>query len=124
MVDTLQPRGLSCFKNRKRRHDNEMNLEKEKGPTASQHDMGWNASRIFRLLPVAGEIVLLTFPFIERRKRPLDFGTGATYRFPDFPGTDATFGVESPDMRGFPSGVLALFIFVPSVFALQVHALQ
>jgi len=26
--------------------------------------MGWNAQRTFPLLPVAGEIVLLTFPFI------------------------------------------------------------
>jgi hypothetical protein len=47
----------------------EMNLEKEKGPRASQHDMGWNAQRTFLLLPVAGEIFLLTFPFIERLYR-------------------------------------------------------
>jgi len=42
----------------------EMNLEKEKGPRVSQHHMGWNAQRTFPLLPVAGEIFLLTFPFI------------------------------------------------------------
>src|SRR5215470_17223099 len=54
----------------------EMNLEKEKGPRASQHDMGWNAQRTFPLLPVAGEIFLLTFPFIERGNRLVDFGTG------------------------------------------------
>ena len=61
---------LPCFRNRKRRHAKEMNLEKEKGPRASQHDMGWNAQRTFPLLPVAGDIFLLTFPFIERRNRP------------------------------------------------------
>jgi len=43
-----------------------MNLEKEKGPRVSQHHMGWNAQRIFLLLPAAGEIFVLTFPFIER----------------------------------------------------------
>ena len=69
MVDTFQPRSLSCFRNRKRRHDNEMNLEKENGPSDSQHDMGWNAQRTFPLLPVAGEMFLLTFPFIERAYR-------------------------------------------------------
>ena len=67
MVDTFQPHSLSCFRSRKRRHDNEMNLEKEKGPRVSQHHMGWNARRTFPLLPVAGEIFLLTFPFIEVR---------------------------------------------------------
>src|SRR6516162_3042011 len=67
MVDTFQPRSLSCFRHRKRRHDNEMNLEKEKGPRVSQHHMGWNARRTFPLLPVAGEMFLLTFPLIEVR---------------------------------------------------------
>jgi len=58
MVDTFQPHSLSCFRSRKRRHDNEMNLEKEKGPRVSQHHMGWNVQRTFPLLPVAGEISL------------------------------------------------------------------
>ena len=69
MVDTFQPRSLSCFRIRERRHDNEMNLEKENVPRDSQHDMGWKAQRTFSLLPVAGEIVLLTFSFIERGNR-------------------------------------------------------
>ena len=30
MVDTLQPRCLSCFRIRKRRHENRMNLQKQK----------------------------------------------------------------------------------------------
>src|SRR5215472_14026525 len=71
MVDTFQPRSLSCFRIRERRHDNEMNLEKENVPRDSQHDMGWKAQRTFSLLPVAGEIVLLTFSFIERANLPI-----------------------------------------------------
>src|SRR6516164_2839140 len=63
MVDTFQPRRLSCFRIRKRRHENRMNQEKTKTPKPSQHDMGWKAQRTFSLLPVAGEIFLLTLPF-------------------------------------------------------------
>src|SRR5215469_2238490 len=55
---------LSRFRIRERRHDNEMNLEKEKVLRDSQHDMGWKAQRTFSLLPVAGEIFPLTFSFI------------------------------------------------------------
>src|SRR2546422_9507 len=66
MVDTIQPRSLSCFRIRKRRHDHRMNLQRTKIPRASQHEMGWKAPRTFPLLPVAGELFLLTFPFIER----------------------------------------------------------
>ena len=69
MVDTFQPRSLSCFRSRRRRHDNKMNLEKEKVPRDSQHDMGWKARQTFSLLPIAGEIFPLTFSFIERAKR-------------------------------------------------------
>ena len=43
-----------------------MNLQRTKIPRASQHDMGWKAPRTFPLLPVAGELFPLTFPFIER----------------------------------------------------------
>jgi hypothetical protein len=42
-----------------------MNLQKEKTPRASQHDMGWIAPRTTSLSPVAGEVFLLTIPFIE-----------------------------------------------------------
>ena len=49
-----------------RRHDNEMNLQTDKRPGGSQHDMGWRARRTSSLLPVAGEVFLLTLPFIER----------------------------------------------------------
>jgi hypothetical protein len=45
-----------------------MNLQKEKRepPRASHHHAGWIAWRTPLLLPVAGELFLLTLPFIER----------------------------------------------------------
>ena len=70
MVDTIQPRSLSCFRIRKRHHDHRMNLQRTKTTRASQHEMGWKAPRTLPLLPVAGEPFLLTFPFIERAYRP------------------------------------------------------
>ena len=66
MVDNVQPRSLSCFRIRERRHENRMDLRTTKIPRASQHEMGWKAPRTFPLLPVVGEFFLLTFPFIER----------------------------------------------------------
>jgi hypothetical protein len=41
-----------------------MNLQGEKTPRASQHDMGWNAERTYPLLRVAGKLFPLTLPFI------------------------------------------------------------
>ena len=46
-----------------------MNLQEEKTPRASQHDMGWRAQRTTSLSPVAGEFFLLILPFIERAYR-------------------------------------------------------
>src|SRR5437016_11043860 len=66
MVDTIRPRSLSCFRIRMRRHDNEMNLQTDKRPGGSQHEMGWRARRTSSLLPVGREVFLLTLPFIER----------------------------------------------------------
>ena len=57
------------IRNRRRRHDSNMNLRKKKNPKASQHYMGWRAGHQSVLLPVAGEVFLLTLPFIERRNR-------------------------------------------------------
>jgi hypothetical protein len=53
MVDTIRPRSLSCFRIRMRRHDNQMNLQPDKSPGGSQHDMGWRTRRTSSLLPVA-----------------------------------------------------------------------
>ena len=57
------------IRNRRRRHDNNMNLRKKRTPRASQHYLGWRAGQKSLLLPVAGEVFLLTLPFIERRYR-------------------------------------------------------
>jgi hypothetical protein len=67
----LYNRTACRIRNRKRRHDSNMNLRKKKTPRASQHCMGWRAGHKSVLLPVAGEVFLLTLPFIERRNRKL-----------------------------------------------------
>ncbi len=57
------------IRNRRRRHDSNMNLRKKRTPRASQHYVGWRARQKSLLLPVAGEVFLLTLPFIERSKK-------------------------------------------------------
>src|SRR5713101_8482294 len=47
-----------------------MNLRKRENPRTSLNDTGWRAWRTSSLLPVAGEVFLLTLPFIERANRP------------------------------------------------------
>jgi len=49
-----------------------MNRQRIKTPSVSQHYVGWNAPQIFVLFPVAGEVFLLTFPFIEPHYRQLE----------------------------------------------------
>jgi hypothetical protein len=46
-----------------------MHLRKKRTPRASQHYVGWRAEQKSLLLPVAGEVFLLTLPFIERGNR-------------------------------------------------------
>ena len=53
-----------------RRHENRMNREETKTPKPRQHEIGWKVQRTFPLLPVAGQMFLLTFPFIEPGYRP------------------------------------------------------
>jgi len=67
MVDKFQPTQLVLLQNRKRRHEDRMDLRRAITPRASQQDMGWRAQRTTLLLPVAGEVFLLTLPFIETR---------------------------------------------------------
>src|SRR5882762_2165894 len=69
MVGNFCNRTACRIRNRRRRHDNNMTLRKKKPPRASQHYMGWRAGQKSLLLPVAGEFVLLTLPFIERANR-------------------------------------------------------
>jgi hypothetical protein len=70
MVGTLQPHCLSHQKPKASLRRN-MTLREKKTPRASQHSMGWRARRKSLLLPVAGEVFLLTLPFIERGYRVL-----------------------------------------------------
>src|SRR6266404_2711866 len=62
MVDNVQPRSLSCFRIRKRRHENRNGSTKSEHPRASQHDLGWRARRTTSLLPVAGVVFSLDSP--------------------------------------------------------------
>jgi hypothetical protein len=71
MVGTFCNRTACRIRNRRRRHDNNMTLQKKKTSRASQHYMGWRAGQKSLLLPVAGEFFLLTLPFIERGYRKL-----------------------------------------------------
>jgi hypothetical protein len=60
---------LARVRNRRRRHNNKMNLEKEKISRVSQHDMGRRARPTSLLPPVDGGTFLLTLPFTERAQR-------------------------------------------------------
>ena len=69
MVGIFCNRTACRIRNRRRRHDSNMDRRKKRTPRASQHYMGWRDGQISLLLPVAGEIFLLTLPFIERAYR-------------------------------------------------------
>ena len=77
MVGIFCNRTACRIRNRRRRHDSNMTLRKKRTPRASLHYLGWRAWQTSMLLPVAGEVFLLTFPFIERRYRK--FGVLAWY---------------------------------------------
>src|SRR5258708_40166787 len=72
MVDNVQPRSLSCFRIRKRRHDNKMDLRRTK--TQEPLNMTWAGER--REQPRSFQspemFFLLTLPFIERANRRSD----------------------------------------------------
>jgi hypothetical protein len=66
MVDNVQPRSLSCFRIRKRRHENRMDLRRAK--TQEPLNMTWagKQSEQPRSFQSPEMYLLLTFPFIER----------------------------------------------------------
>src|SRR5258708_14718030 len=66
MVDNVQPRSLSCFRIRKRRHDNKMDLRRTK--TQEPLNMTWAGERSEqpRSFQSPEMFFLLTLPFIER----------------------------------------------------------
>jgi hypothetical protein len=69
MVDNVQPRSLSCFRIRKRRHKNRMDLRRAK--TQEPLNMTWagKQSEQPRSSQSPETYLLLTFPFIERAYR-------------------------------------------------------
>ena len=69
MVGIFCNRTACRIRNRRRRHDSNMNLLEEKTPRAPQHNLGWIAPRTTSLSPVAGDVFLVTIPFIERAYR-------------------------------------------------------
>src|SRR5277367_3818261 len=72
MVGIFCNRTACRIRNRRRRHDSNMDRRKKRTPRASLHYMGWRDWQKSLLLPVAGEIILLTLPFIERRNRTFE----------------------------------------------------
>jgi len=67
MVDNVQPRSLSCFRIRKRRHENRMDLLRG-AKTQEPLNMTWagKQSEQPRSFQSPKTYSLLTFPFIER----------------------------------------------------------
>jgi hypothetical protein len=65
-----------------------MNLRKRKITDPPLYELGWMAGRISSLPPVAGEVFLLTSPFIERAYRPCGFQVSDH-------ATDRVNGIES-----------------------------
>jgi len=84
-----------------------MNLQREKTARASQHDMGWRASRRSLLPPVAGEVFLLTLPFIEPANRPYGYWDCKwKVSFPSWrPDTQSTWTSGRPALRNSICGI-------------------
>jgi hypothetical protein len=103
MVDTFQPRSLSCFRIRKRRHENRMDLRRANTPVPL--NMTWAGERSQQARPLQSPVMffLLTLPFIERAwekrkmRHVINFG-GALGN---------TFGAES---RGRPVGRRQIYV--------------
>src|ERR1700720_3084625 len=66
MVDNLQPRSLSCFRIRKRRHENRMDLRRANTPEPLNMTWAGDRSEQPRSLQSPVMFFLLTLPFIER----------------------------------------------------------
>jgi hypothetical protein len=67
MVGLAQPLCLSASGTERRRYESTMNLRRRKNHSVSLHHWGWTAST--PCFAVAGEVFVLTSPFIERRYR-------------------------------------------------------
>src|SRR5579862_8827007 len=71
MVGTTQPLCLSALGTDRHCYESTMNLRKRKTHSVSFHHWGWTARPFPRGLTVEGEVLVLTYPFIERRYRQL-----------------------------------------------------
>src|ERR1700687_4202555 len=69
MVDNVQPRSLSCFRIRKRRHENRMDLRRANNPEPLTMTWAGERSEHFCSFQSPGLSFLLTLPFIERAYR-------------------------------------------------------
>ncbi len=69
MVDDLQPRSLSCFRIRKRRHENRMDLRRTNTPKPLNMTWAGERGERFGSFQSPGLFFLLTLPFIERANR-------------------------------------------------------
>src|ERR1700686_2216800 len=74
MVGTAQPICLSAPGTDRRRHDSIMNLWNWSDHSVSLQYGGWTARPFSRCFTVAGEVFVLTSPFIERDYRQLGIG--------------------------------------------------
>ena len=66
MVDNVQPRSLSCFRIRKRRYENRMDLRRAKTQEPLNMTRAGKQSEQPRSFQSPVRYLLLTFPFIER----------------------------------------------------------
>ena len=73
MVGPAQPVCLFASGTDRRRHDSIMNLRNGSDHSVSLQYEGWTARPFSRCLTVAGEVFVLTSPFIERDYRRLGF---------------------------------------------------
>jgi hypothetical protein len=71
MVDNVQPRSLSCFRIRKRRHENSMDLRRAHTSEPLNWTWAGERSKQPRSFQSPAMFFLLTLPFIERIYRKL-----------------------------------------------------
>ncbi len=90
MVDTFQPRSLSCFRIRKRRHDNRMDLRRANTPESLNRTWAGERSKHFCSFQSPQMFFLLTLPFIERPNRP------NTYQYFGFRPVAAREALQAP----------------------------
>ena len=66
MVDNVQPRGLSCFRIRERRHENRMDLRRANTPEPLNMTWAGERGKRFCSFQSPEKFFRLTLPFIER----------------------------------------------------------